>query len=157
MKSKTLYIHLFVSFYLFLCIPSAYSAENGPVHIVKEGDTLWSICEKYYGDPFLWPELWEMNKFITNPHWIKPGDEITLLRYERVGIKEKEEIIEREKPSLEKLRGVDISRLTNLKALGFFNMEKAEPWGRIFDLKIELNQQNLALKFLKKIDIAVHL
>ena len=48
-------------------------------HVVVKGDTLWDICEKYYGDPELWPKLWEMNPFVTNPHLLKPGDVITLL------------------------------------------------------------------------------
>jgi hypothetical protein len=48
-------------------------------HVVREGDTLWEICEKYYGDPWSWPQLWAYNKSITNPHWIYPGDRIRLL------------------------------------------------------------------------------
>ena len=48
-------------------------------HVVQRGDTLWDICEKYYGDPNLWPKLWQMNPFITNPHLLKPGDLVTLL------------------------------------------------------------------------------
>ena len=48
-------------------------------HIVKDGDTLWSICEQYYGDPDLWPKLWQMNPFVTNPHFLRPGDVITLI------------------------------------------------------------------------------
>jgi LysM repeat protein len=48
-------------------------------HVVVRGDTLWDICEKYYGDPELWPKLWEMNPFVTNPHLLEPGDVITLI------------------------------------------------------------------------------
>jgi len=51
-------------------------------HKVQRGDTLWSICEKYYGDATLWPKLWEMNPFVTNPHLLKPGDLITLIEKE---------------------------------------------------------------------------
>jgi LysM repeat protein len=47
-------------------------------HNVVKGDTLWSISEKYLGNPFLWPKLWQWNDFITNPHFIYPGNEITL-------------------------------------------------------------------------------
>ena len=43
-------------------------------HTVEKGDTLWDICEKYYGNEELWPKLWQMNPFITNPHLLKPGD-----------------------------------------------------------------------------------
>jgi len=48
-------------------------------HVVKQGDTLWEICDQYYGDPWSWPQLWAYNKSITNPHWIYPGDRIRLL------------------------------------------------------------------------------
>jgi len=48
-------------------------------YTIQEGDTLWGICGKVYGDTDLWPKLWEMNPFITNPHLLKPGDVITLL------------------------------------------------------------------------------
>ncbi|MBE9536038.1 MAG: LysM peptidoglycan-binding domain-containing protein [Proteobacteria bacterium] len=47
-------------------------------HTVVKGDTLWGISEKYLGNPFLWPKLWQWNDFITNPHFIYPGNEITL-------------------------------------------------------------------------------
>lgn len=48
-------------------------------HVVREGDTLWSICDYYYRDPWRWPELWGHNKSITNPHWIYPGDRVKLV------------------------------------------------------------------------------
>jgi hypothetical protein len=48
-------------------------------HVVREGDTLWSVCDYYYRDPWRWPELWGHNKSITNPHWIYPGDRLKLV------------------------------------------------------------------------------
>lgn len=46
---------------------------EGLVHSVVEGDTLWDLSARYLGSPWLWPELWERNRFITNPHYIYPG------------------------------------------------------------------------------------
>ncbi len=46
------------------------------VVIVKEGDTLWDLCETYLGDPFLWPKVWSINPQIENAHLIEPGDKI---------------------------------------------------------------------------------
>jgi len=48
------------------------------LHVVQKGDTLWSLCSKYFNDPWRWPRLWAANPVITNPHWIFPGDVIRL-------------------------------------------------------------------------------
>jgi hypothetical protein len=47
-------------------------------HVVKKGDTLWSVCDGYFHDPWRWPRLWAQNPLITNPHWIFPGDVIRM-------------------------------------------------------------------------------
>ena len=43
-------------------------------YIIQPGDTLWDICARILGDPFQWPKLWSFNQYITNPHWIYPGN-----------------------------------------------------------------------------------
>ncbi len=48
------------------------------VYTIQKGDTLWDISSKFLRDPFLWPKLWEKNPYITNPHWIYPGNTIRL-------------------------------------------------------------------------------
>ncbi len=138
MKPRVTYLILFLSLALFLSLSSPSSAGEKLTHVVKRGDTLWWICERYYGDPYLWPELWEMNKFITNPHWLHPGDVITLLEYEEIKRKRAErakKVVEVKKRPLTKLMGIDVSSLTNIRALGFLRQERIEPWGRIFDAK----------------------
>ena len=52
------------------------------VYTIKKGDTLWDISAKFLKDPFLWPKLWERNPYITNPHWIYPGNQIQLTEAE---------------------------------------------------------------------------
>lgn len=47
-------------------------------YIVREGDCLWRISERLYQDPLRWPLLWQNNAYITDPHWIYPGDPIYL-------------------------------------------------------------------------------
>ena len=43
-------------------------------HTIVRGDTLWALAQQYYGNPYLWPQLWESNTWITDAHWIYPGD-----------------------------------------------------------------------------------
>jgi hypothetical protein len=32
------------------------------------------LAQQYYGNAYLWPQLWESNTWITDAHWIYPGD-----------------------------------------------------------------------------------
>ena len=57
---------------------SVYRRPEEDIHTVQEGDTLWDISERYFGEPWHWPELWSYNPEITNPHWIYPLDHVRL-------------------------------------------------------------------------------
>jgi hypothetical protein len=56
--------------------PSGATDQETYVHVVIKGDTLWDICEGLYGNPWVWPKVWQLNPHITNPHWIYPGTEL---------------------------------------------------------------------------------
>ena len=116
-------------------------------YVVVKGDTLWDICEKFYGDPELWPKLWEMNPFVTNPHLLKPGDVITLIEgmpFKKSYGQEGEATAGAGKETgsgtgkeigvdLSKLEGgIDIGSYINVKNLGFFSRDKVKPVGRVF-------------------------
>ncbi|HEY3498672.1 MAG TPA: LysM peptidoglycan-binding domain-containing protein [Polyangiaceae bacterium] len=48
------------------------------IHLVRRGDTLWDLCDTYYGNPWQWPRIWSYNPQIANPHWIYPGDQVRM-------------------------------------------------------------------------------
>lgn len=53
--------------------PATYPA-GARTHEIKSGDTLWELAQEYYSNGYLWPQLWESNTWITDAHWIYPGD-----------------------------------------------------------------------------------
>lgn len=65
---------------LFKCasICLGFSALLASAYIVKDGDTLWDLSNEFLNDPFAWPDLWENNRHIQDPHWIYPGDSLYL-------------------------------------------------------------------------------
>lgn len=52
--------------------------EGAQVHVIAQGDCLWSLAQQFYSDPYLWPSIWDANRWITYSHWIYPGDPLVI-------------------------------------------------------------------------------
>jgi nucleoid-associated protein YgaU len=68
---------------VFLLLPSIIFAETQEMkeYKVVKGDTLWDITHTELNDPFRWPEVWKVNPWIKNPHWIYPQQIIKIPLY----------------------------------------------------------------------------
>jgi nucleoid-associated protein YgaU len=48
------------------------------VYIIKEGDTLWWLADKFLLNPFKWPTIHKDNPYIENPNLIYPNYKLTI-------------------------------------------------------------------------------
>lgn len=70
-----------------LALLAVFPAASQPVdegdsvgtHVVREGETLRAITERYLGSDELWRENWKLNPEITDPNLILPGQRIRVI------------------------------------------------------------------------------
>lgn len=56
---------------------SLQSPDKTKIYITKQGDSLWAIAYKEYGDPLIWRPIAEKNN-INNPRYLEPGTELII-------------------------------------------------------------------------------
>jgi hypothetical protein len=82
MVKKLLWSCIIMTLTLCFCVAISLFAQEKKdteeVYTIKKGDTLWAISSRFMSNPFLWPKLWQRNPYITNPHWIYPGNPVRL-------------------------------------------------------------------------------
>ncbi len=47
-------------------------------YVIQRGDTLWGLANTWLGDPHLWPQVWDQNRYVLDSHWIYPGDPLAV-------------------------------------------------------------------------------
>ena len=67
-------------------IAAEVTSDHPDTYVVKRGDTLWDIAGRYLKKPWLWPEIWQANPQVKNPHLIYPGDVLSLAYLDRVAV-----------------------------------------------------------------------
>ena len=58
--------------------PPAAFPDGAQIYTIKRGDTLWDLANRFYANPYLWPQIWEANQYVLDSHWIYPGDPLVV-------------------------------------------------------------------------------
>lgn len=77
-RIRTFLILLFLTTFVIAQGYLPFPKGGTTIYVVKPGDTLSGITEKFFDNSLLWPRLWEINPYIDNPHLIYPGETIKL-------------------------------------------------------------------------------
>lgn len=115
-------------------------SETGFYYTIQKGDTLWDLSKQFNDSPWLWPELWEGNDQITNPHWIFPGERIRL--YKKSGsqtITKSEPIqpvaVAAVEPEVEKKAAAPYFVYSSINSVGFIRKPPVPAVGKIFEVQ----------------------
>ncbi len=128
-------------------------SEAGFYYTVQKGDTLWDLSRHFNDSPWLWPELWEENDQISNPHWIFPGERIRLYKKSGTQAITKTEPIQQvavlpAEPVAQKEEGTPAAyfAFAAIDSVGFIRSPPVTPLGTIFEVqgrKILISEEDM--------------
>lgn len=76
MKTRLVVLMLLAFSCILPCLAIAADQDEPTIYVIKKGDTLWGLSERFIKDPKYWPNMWSKNDEITNPHVIYPGQKV---------------------------------------------------------------------------------
>ena len=119
--------------------------EAGFYYTVKKGDTLWDLSQRFVDSPWLWPDLWQRNAQIANPHRIYPGERIRIYHKDWIERMRKEPVPEEPEPEpapIEVARApepeeppAETIAYPPIDSVGFIRKHRAGSFGTIFKVK----------------------
>jgi hypothetical protein len=105
--------------------------QTGFFYTIQKGDTLWDLSQKFSDTPWQWPQLWQENRQIANPHRIYPGQRIRLLRSQGAQRYGQEKPLS-DKPEIDKLIDYHYAAIDRV---GFIRKTPVAAHGTIFKVE----------------------
>ena len=93
---------------LLPCLAVAAEQEEPTIYVIKQGDTLWGLSDRFIKDPNYWPNMWSKNSQITNPHVIYPGQKVRVFP-DRLEFVPKDEVVAQKKTPLTTASGATVT------------------------------------------------
>jgi hypothetical protein len=116
--------------------------EAGFYYTIQKGDTLWDLSSRFFDSPWIWPELWQENQQIPNPHWIYPGERIRLFQQSgkdsfSLTLPESETTPVAAQTDVEPVQTEELPyfEYTLIDRVGFIRKEPLQPIGAIFKVE----------------------
>jgi len=162
-KRRTqIFMCLIVSAVMALTLSTVAVAENveetieheaGFYYTIQRGDTLWDLSDEFFDSPWMWPELWQENEQIPNPHWIYPGERIRLFQKQGTdtftfSVPEPQSLVQesavdteldtastKAQATVEPTKDTVYYVYPSIDAVGFIRKETVSPLGFIFKIK----------------------
>jgi len=109
--------------------------ETGFYYTIQKGDTLWDLSQRFFDSSWQWPELWNENDQIANPHLIYPGERIRLLHkrwIKNITVKTPVKADKKELPEQKPQKEAPYYTYSAIDSIGFIKKEPVSPSGYIF-------------------------